>query len=147
MNIAIVGGHKCSKENQAIAHELGKLIAQEGWNLICGGTSGIMEAACQGAQENKGRTIGILPSYNGEEANPYLDVKIPTGLGYARNILVVRAADTIVAIEGKYGTLSEIGFALSEDKKVYGINTWGIDGVIKVKGAEEVIKRIKEDVK
>jgi len=143
MNISVVGGHKKTKRAYKVAEELGELIAQEGWILICGGGSGIMEAACKGAKKRKGLTIGILPSADGKEANNYLDVKIATGLGYARNLLVVRSADIVVAIDGEYGTLSEIAFALCEGKKVIGLNTWDIKGVIKVKTPREAIKKIK----
>ena len=146
MNVAVIGGSTCSKKIYNQAKELGLLIAQEGWTLICGGGPGVMEAVCRGAKEKKGLTVGILPSFEGKEANPYLDVKIPTGLGYARNILVVRAADVIVAIDGKYGTLSEISFALNEEKKVYGIDTWDIKGIIKVKSAKEAIAKIKREL-
>jgi len=143
MNVAVVGGCKCSRKIYKIAQRLGQLIALEGWVLICGGGSGVMEAACKGVKEKGGLTVGILPSFDAREANPYLDIKIPTGLGYARNILVVRAAEAIVAIDGRYGTLSEIAFALNEGKRVYGIETWDIKGTIKVKSPQEAIERIK----
>jgi len=147
MNVAVIGGSECSKEVYKIAKEAGELIAKERWTLICGGSSGVQEAACCGAKEKGGLTVGILPSSDGHEANSYLDVKLPTGLGYARNILVVRTADVIVAIDGKHGTLSEIAFALNEEKKVYGINTWDIKGVIKVKSPQEAIEKIKKNKK
>ena len=145
MNVAVIGGYKCSKKAYEIAEKVGFLIAQEGWILICGGGRGVMEAASKGARAGGGLAVGILPSFEGEEANPYLDVKIPTGLGYARNFLIVRAADCLIAVDGKYGTLSEIAFALNEGKRVYGIDTWNIKGIIKVKTPQEAIKRIKKD--
>ncbi|MBU0878766.1 MAG: TIGR00725 family protein, partial [Candidatus Omnitrophica bacterium] len=143
MNVAVVGGNKCSRKIYKVAQKLGELIASEGWVLICGGGLGVMEAACKGAKEKGGLTVGILPSFDAREANPYLDIKIPTGLDYARNILVVRAAEVIVAIDGRYGTLSEIAFALNEGKRVYGIETWDIKGIIKVESPQEAIERIK----
>lgn len=144
VNITVIGGYSCSKKNYAVAKELGALIAKEGWVLICGGLSGVMEAACLGAKTESGLTIGILPGYSSREANKYIDVKIPTGLGYARNVLVVRSSEVIVAVSGKYGTLSEIAFALSEGKTVIGIGTWNIKGIIKVKTPQAAIKKIKE---
>ncbi len=141
MNIAVIGGFKCSKKFYKCAYELGKLIAQNGWILICGGRTGVMEAACKGAKEKDGLTVGILPSVNGKDANAYVDVKIPTGIGYARNIFVVRAADIVIALDGKYGTLSEIAFAFNENKPVIGIDTWDIKGIIKVKNPEQAIKK------
>ena len=146
MNITVIGGSKCSKKDYKIAQEVGRLIAQEGWTLVCGGRTGIMEAVCKGAKEKNGTTVGILPNADGKDGNKYLDVKIPTGLGYARNVLVVRAAKIIIAISGEYGTLSEIAFAFNEDRKVIGINTWKIKGVIKVKNAREAINYIKEKI-
>jgi len=147
MNIGVVGGYKCSAAVYRVAKELGALIAHEGWVLICGGGPGVMEAACRGAKSNGGMTAGILPSYDGHEANPYLDIKIPTGLGYARNILVVRASRVIVAVDGKYGTLSEISFALNEGKVVLGLETWGIKGIIKVKNPQAAVNYIKKKIK
>ena len=144
MNISVIGGSTCSKKDYEIARQAGMLIAQEGWTLICGGRTGIMEAACRGAKERNGLTVGILPSIDGKEGNKYLDVKIPTGLGFARNVLVVRASDIIIAISGKYGTLSEIAFAFNEDRKVIGINTWKIKGVIQVKTPLQAISYIKK---
>ncbi len=147
MNIAVIGGSSCSEKVYKQAEALGELIAKEGWTLICGGGPAVMEAACLGAKKQGGLTVGILPSYDGREANQYLDVKIPTGLGYLRNTLVVRAADYIVAVDGKYGTLSEISFGLAEKKRVVGIGTWEIKGVIKVKTAKQAIAKIKSYVK
>ena len=146
INVAVIGGSTCSKKIYTQAKALGSLIAKEGWTLVCGGLSGVMEAACKGAKAEGGLTIGILPGNNSRGANKYVDVKIPTGLGYARNILVVRAADVVIAIDGKYGTLSEISFALNEEKKVYGIDTWDIKGIIKIKSAKEAIAKIKKEV-
>ena len=147
MNVAVVGGHKCSKKIYRIAEEVGSLIAQQGWILVCGGRTGVMEAACKGAKKQGGLTVGILPSSDGEDANKYVDVKIPTGLGYARNILVVRASDAVVAISGEYGTLSEIAFAFNEEKPIVGVDTWEIEGIKKVKTAKEAINYIKRKVK
>ncbi len=147
MNIAVVGGHKCSKKIYRIAEELGSLIAQQGWVVVCGGGSGVMEAACKGAKKQGGLTVGILPGSDEEEANKYLDVNIPTGLGYARNVLVIRAAKAVIAISGEYGTLSEIAFAFNEGKPIVGIDTWKIKGVKKVKTAKEAVNYIKKKVK
>ncbi len=147
MNIGVIGGHKCSKTVSGVSEELGALIASEGWILVCGGGGGVMEAACRGAKSKGGLTVGILPSYDGHEANKYLDVKLPTGLGYARNTLVVRASDIIVAVDGKYGTLSEIAFALSEGKVVIGLGTWDIPKIIKAESPLKAISYIKANIK
>lgn len=146
MNIAVVGGHKCTQENYKIAQEVGALIAKEGWILICGGKTGVMEAACKGAKENGGLTVGILPESDSKDANAYLDVKLPTGLGYARNFLVVRAADAVIAIDGEYGTLSEIAFTFNDPRPIVGIDTWDIKGLKKVNTAGEAINYLKKEL-
>jgi len=143
MNISVIGGSTCSKKHAKVAYELGALIAKEGWVLICGGREGVMKAACRGAKDNGGITVGILPSLDGKDANPYVDIKIPTGLGYARNVLVVRCSQVVIAINGKYGTLSEIAFAFNEARTVLGIDTWDIKGVIKVKNPAQAVRYIK----
>ena len=145
-HIAVIGGHRCSKKIYAIAYETGRLIARQGWILICGGGPGVMEAACRGAKAEGGTTVGILPSYDGKEANEYLDVSLTTGLGYARNVLVVRSADAIVAIGGSYGTLSEIAFAFNDPKQIIGIETWQVDGLKQVKTPQEVLKYLKNKI-
>jgi len=147
MNVTVVGGHKCSKKIYRIAEEVGNLIARQGWILICGGRTGVMEAACKGAKKQGGLTVGILPSSDGKDANKYVDVKIPTGLGYARNILVVRSVDAVIAISGEYGTLSEIAFAFNEEKPIAGIDTWEVKGIKKVKTAKEAINYVKRKAK
>ena len=144
MNIAVIGGHSCSKEIARIAEEAGKGIAELGATLICGGLGGVMEASCKGAKSAGGKTIGILPGHDKKEANPYVDIPIATGLGYMRNNLVVKNADMVIAIDGKEGTLSEIAFALQMKKPILGLDTWDIPGVIKVKNAQEAISWIKQ---
>ncbi len=143
MNIAVVGGHTCTKDIAKIAEEVGRGIASLGATLICGGLTGVMEACCRGAKSSGGKTIGILPGHDKAEANPYVDIPIATGLGYMRNNLVVKNADIVVAIDGKEGTLSEIAFALQMQKPILGIKTWDIPGVIQVKDAQEAITWIK----
>jgi hypothetical protein len=106
------------------AEALGRCVAEAGAVLVCGGLGGVMEAACRGAQAAGGRTLGILPGLDRREGNPYLTLAIPTGLGYARNILVVRAADALIAVGGKFGTLSEIAYAKIEGRPVIGLDTW-----------------------
>jgi hypothetical protein len=98
--------------------------------VVCGGLGGVMEAACRGAKEAGGLTVGILPGADRAAANAFVDVAIPSGLGEARNALVVRAADSVVAVGGGYGTLSEIALALKAGKRVVGLDSWDIDGVL-----------------
>ena len=122
--LAVIGAGKCSPAEAALAEEVGRLIAQAGATLICGGLGGVMEAACRGAHAAGGLTVGILPGLDRSGANPWVDLALPTGLGETRNTLIVRAAQAIIAIGGEYGTLSEIAFALRARTPVFGLGTW-----------------------
>jgi uncharacterized protein (TIGR00725 family) len=124
MFVAVIGSATCDPEIAALAQEVGREIALCGAVLITGGRGGVMEAACRGAKEAGGLTVGILPGITREEANRYVDVPIVTGLGEARNAIVVRTADVVIAISGGYGTLSEIGLALKMGRPVVGLGTW-----------------------
>ena len=121
-------------EPSVAAAEVGRLVAERGAVLVCGGRGGAMEAACRGAKEAGGLTVGILPGADRSAANPFVDVVLPTGLGEARNALVVRAADVLIAVGGGYGTLSEIALALKAGKRVIGLGTWEIEGVVAAEG-------------
>jgi uncharacterized protein (TIGR00725 family) len=109
---------------------------------VCGGLGGVMEAACRGASQAGGTTVGLLPGLDRRDANPYVDVAIPTGLGEARNALVVRTADALVAVGGGYGTLSEIGLALRTGKHVVGLATWEIDGIERVSSPGDAVDAV-----
>ncbi len=114
----------CGAGMAAVAEEVGREIARRGAALVCGGLGGVMEAACRGAKSAGGLTIGILPGGDRRAANRHVDVPIVTGLGEARNVLVVRTAQAVVAVDGEYGTLSEIAFALKLGIPVVGLDTW-----------------------
>ncbi len=144
MHIAVIGGHNCSPEIAKIAEEVGREIGRRGATLVCGGLGGVMKAASKGAKEAGSATIGILPGNNKSDANPYISIPIVTGMGYARNSLVIKNADVVIAIDGKEGTLSEIAFALQMNKPIIGIQTWGINGIIKAKDAREAMDRLTE---
>ncbi|HOP08249.1 MAG TPA: TIGR00725 family protein [candidate division Zixibacteria bacterium] len=136
--IAVVGAGKCSKKLRDMAAVCGKLIAEKGGVIVCGGLGGIMEGAARGAREAGGTTVGILPSLYKDDANEYIDYSIPTGMGEARNVLVVRAADVVIAFPGKYGTLSEMAFALQAKKPVISVNAWRLsDEILHVDSPEE----------
>jgi len=114
--------------------------------VVCGGLGGVMEAACRGAKEAGATTVGILPGADRSAANPFVDVAIPTGLGEARNALVVRAADALIAVGGAYGTLSEIALALKAGKRVAGIGTWDVEGVIAAPDAAAAVEAVLRDL-
>ena len=121
---------------------MGRGLALRGAILVCGGLGGVMEAACKGAKEAGGTTVGILPGTDRSDANTWVDLAIPTGLGQARNAIVVRSADAVVAIGGGYGTLSEIALALRRGTRVVGIGTWEVEGVEVVEGAEAAVEAV-----
>jgi len=122
------GTVKPSSHLYKVAVEVGRLIARKGYALICGGMLGVMEGACRGAKEEGGLTVGILPGYDWS-SNPYVDIKIPTGLGHGRNVIVAASSPVVVAVGGSYGTLSEIAFALKLKRKVIGYSSWDVKGI------------------
>jgi uncharacterized protein (TIGR00725 family) len=138
--IGVIGAGRADEELLKIAEEVGRFLAKEGVIVITGGLGGVMEAVSRGAYLEGGITVGILPTLRKEDANPYVKIPIPTGLGEMRNSLIVRASDVLIAIGGEYGTLSEIAFALKTGKKVVGIKTWKINGIINAKSAQEAVK-------
>jgi hypothetical protein len=142
--VSVIGGHSCPKEVEQLAQNLGKKLAQVVEILVSGGLSGTMEAVCQGFKAGGGLTIGIITSYNKNDANPFVDIVIPTGLGIARNVLVVKSADVVVALPGEAGTLSEIAYCLQFGIPVISLKSWDIPGVIKVKTVEEAIEKVSE---
>ncbi len=144
--VSVVGGHKCDARVAGLAEEIGETIAREGAVLVCGGLGGIMEAACRGAKKAGGLTMGIIPGGDKDSANQFADIVIPTGMGYSRNTLVAGSGDIIVALPGEYGTLSEISFALIAKKKVYGFNSWDIEGVTQLKSVDELREILREEM-
>lgn len=129
--IAVIGASKCSKKLRDMAALVGKYVAENGGIIVCGGMGGIMEGAARGAREAGGVSIGILPTDNREDANEFVDYVIPTGFGEARNIMVVRSADAVVAFPGKYGTLSEMAFAMQAGKPVVSVSAWKLGDEIR----------------
>jgi uncharacterized protein (TIGR00725 family) len=148
--ISVIGGSSCGAADQALAEEVGRLVAQAGATLICGGRGGVMEAVARGAKEAGGTTIGILPGHDRTSANPYLDHVITTGLGHARNLAVVSSGDAVIAIGGGYGTLSEIGLAARIGRPVVILSGWRLDnseagdGVQYASSAQEALAIVKE---
>ena len=124
--IAVIGSREASPDELKLAEDVGRELAKQGAVLVCGGLTGVMEAVCRGASSAGGLTVGILPGDNAKTANPYVQVPIVTGMGYARNIAVIKSAQAVIAIGGSYGTLSEIAHALQSYIPVIGLGTWTI---------------------
>ena len=122
--IAVIGDSRCAKPALELAEEVGRLVAEKGAYLICGGYGGVMEAAARGAKKAGGQTIGILSGKDSSDMNAYIDIPIVTGMRDARNIIIARTADGVLAVGGGFGTLSEIAFSLMLDKKIVGIASW-----------------------
>jgi uncharacterized protein (TIGR00725 family) len=137
--VAVVGAGQATPQQLETAEAVGRLLGQAGALLVCGGRGGVMEAACRGAAQAEGVTIGILPDHDRTLANDWVQVAIPTGLGELRNGLVVRAADVVIAVGGAYGTLSEIALALQSGTPVLGLDTWEIEGVEAMPSAEDAV--------
>jgi len=146
--IAVIGGSQPSSEETKLAETVGRELAKQGAILICGGLGGVMEAACRGASSEGGVTVGILPGDSRQTANPYVQIPIVTGMGYARNIAVVKSAQAVIAIGGNYGTLSEISHALQSGIPVVGLNTWSLskngqedNSIIRVQNPAEAVNK------
>jgi uncharacterized protein (TIGR00725 family) len=141
--VAVVGPGEASPVEVESAERVGRGIAQRGDVLVCGGLGGVMAAACRGAKQAGGTTVGLLPGTDRAAGNQWLTVAIPTGMGELRNGLVVRAADVVVAIGGAHGTLSEIALALKTGVPVVGLNTWEIEGIEAVDSPERALQAIQ----
>ncbi len=148
MIVAVIGDSSCSAEEAKVAETVGELLAEQGATIICGGLGGVMEAVCHGAKSKGGLTIGVLPGEDSNMANPWVDIPIATGVGYARNMAVVKSAQAVIAIGGNYGTLSEIAYALKRGIPVIGLNTWSLsrngkedDPIIRAHSAVEAVDK------
>ena len=148
MVIAVIGDSACSANEAKLAETVGELLALQGVAVICGGLTGVMEAVCRGAKSKGGLTIGILPGEDSSMANPWVDISVVTGIGEARNVVVVKSAQAVIAIGGSYGTLSEIAYALKSGIPVIGLNTWSLsrggredDSIIRVQSATEAVAK------
>ncbi len=123
----IGGGATASEEGLRLAEEVGYLIARADAVLVCGGLNGVMEAAAKGAKRGGGLTLGILPTGNKADANEYIDLPVATAMSTARNLVIVRTADALIAINGSYGTLSEMAHAFDLGKTVFALRTWPME--------------------
>ncbi len=152
ITISVIGGHDIDSEVEELAHKVGILVAKVGAVLVCGGLGGVMEASSRGSKEAGGITIGILPGKDKVDANPHIDIALPSSIGYARNAVVACSADIIIALPGSDGTSSEISYGIVYKRPIIDLGGWDREGMIKVKDVRdaevkirELIKRIKQE--
>lgn len=143
--ISVFGGRDISEQVYADAYDLGKRLAQEGYIVYCGGGNGVMEAVSKGVNKMGGTVVGILKGETLSEMNDYITIPVSTNMGITRNALLAYNCDVAVAVSGKYGTLSEIAFALQLEKPVVGLHSWELDEFENVESPKEVIKYIKKN--
>lgn len=127
--VAVCGASEADDAEKGLAKEVGRLLAEAGAVVLCGGLGGVMEAVSEGASTAGGTVVGLLPGVTREAANPHLSLALPTGLGQARNAVLATAADAVIAIGGGWGTLSEIGFARRLGRRVVALSTWEVAGL------------------
>jgi len=139
--IAVIGASQATDADVADAEQVGRLLAAAGAIVVCGGRGGVMAAVSRGAASAGGTVIGMLPGESRSDANEWVTVSIPTGMGELRNGLIVRSAEAMIAVGGAYGTLSEIALGLSAGLKVYGLHTWEIDGIEPVDTPAAAVER------
>jgi uncharacterized protein (TIGR00725 family) len=150
ITVSVIGSHDATPKTAKLAREVGKMVAELGCVLVCGGLTGLMQEACRGAKSAGGLTIGILPGEEKSDANPFVDIALPTTLGYSRNVIVAASADVVIALPGSYGTESEICYALVYGRPVINLGNWRIPGLIKASGlgdARRILKRLVEKLK
>jgi hypothetical protein len=147
ITVSVVGARTTYKKVEKLAHDIGVLLAKMELIVVCGGLDGVMKAVCKGAKTAGGTTIGILPGENKKDANPYVDIALPTSIGFARNAIVACSADIIIALPGSHGTSSEISYGLIFNRPILDLGGWNVPGTIKVKNLKEVEMKLKELVK
>ena len=152
--VAVIGTRQPSPEESKLAEEVGRELAKNGVALICGGLGGVMADACRGARAEGGLTIGVIPGDDRKSANSYVQIPIVTGIGYARNVIIVKSAQAVIAVGGGYGTLTEIGYALDGKIPVIGLGTWKISrnnqldkSIIRARNAKEAVNKALKLVK
>ena len=139
--IGVIGAGACGEGTGALAEAVGREIARKGAVLLCGGLGGVMEAAARGAKKEGGETLGILPGTRREDANPWIDVAVLSGMGHARNALIAQSSDALIAVDGEYGTLSEIALGLKMGKPVVLLESkWEIEGTYRAKSPKEAVE-------
>ncbi len=141
--VGVIGGRSCNKKVECLAYNLGKNLGKVADILVTGGLSGVMKAVSAGFKSSGGTTLGILPTYDKADANQHIDIVIPSGMGLARNVLVVKTADVVVALPGGAGTLSEIAYCLQFAIPVISLGSWKIPGVFRAGSVKEATTKVR----
>ena len=144
ITISVIGGHDILPEVEDLAHEVGKKIAEVDAILICGGLEGVMKAAAKGCKEAGGMTIGLLPGRDKADANQYIDIALPTTIGYARNAMVAAAADIIIALPGSHGTSCEISYGFVYKRPMIDLGGWDREGMLALEGVGQLKEKLQE---
>ena len=147
ITISVIGGSAVNNKVERFSQKVGKIVAEMGCILVCGGLGGVMMAVSKGVKQAGGLTIGLLPGKDKKDANPYIDIALPTTIGYARNAMVACSADIIIALPGSHGTNSEICYGLVYGRPVIDLGNWKIPGMIPAKGLEDARKKILKIIK
>jgi uncharacterized protein (TIGR00725 family) len=147
ITISVIGGSSIGSKVEHLAESVGKMVAELGCVLVCGGLGGAMESTAKGAKKAGGLTVGILPGKEKDDANPYIDIALPSTIGYARNAMVACSGDIVIALPGSYGTSSEICYALIYGRPVIDLGNWDMTGMISVKDLEEAETKIRKLIK
>lgn len=147
ITVSVIGGGSVGARVENLAEAVGKMIAESGCILVCGGLGGAMEAAAKGTKKAGGVTVGILPGKDKQDANPYIDIALPTSIGYARNVLVSCSADIIIALPGNNGTRSEICYGLIYGRPVLDMGDWNMEGMIPVKDLQDLEAKIRKFIR
>lgn len=145
--IGVIGGGSCTEKTAELAESVGQEVAKSGAILVCGGLGGVMEAACRGAKQAGGTTLGILPNWSKESANEFVDIPIVTGLGDMRNLMVIRNSDGVIALPGKYGTLSEVAFCLNSATPLISLSNWNVSKkIIRARDARQAVELAVKEI-
>ena len=147
ITVSVIGGHDIDKKMVQFAQEVGIIIGRQGVVYVCGGLEGVMREAAKGAKKAGGLTIGLLPGTDKKTANPYIDIPLPTTIGYARNAMVACSADIIVALPGSHGTACEISYGFIYKRPIFDLGGWKRPGMIKVKNLKDFESKLKKLIK
>jgi hypothetical protein len=145
MRVSVVGGSAVTESEYATARDLGRELAERDHTVVCGGLGGVMKGVCRGATEADGETVGVLPTDDVGDANPFVTTPVATGLGHARNALVVMNGEAVVAVDGGGGTLSELGYAAVYDRPVAGLGTHDVPGVVACETVAEAVDHVERE--